>query len=879
MRWVVLSNIHTKFAENLKTRDSMGKLIDYLQKDRSQNGAFDFVLITGDIMYRYEPDDSEEYVAQLIRACGIQNEQLYLCPGNHDVYRLDENRNKIIGEARKDLGGPFPVFPAQDPGYDLFSNFYQKIRGEQYEHFLVRESAGNKKYRIIHIDSCLLSNDKMDRNCLRVCAPGLYQLEGQIKDDDYLNIVIMHHSCDWLFQNDNIEFQHWLADRNIDIVFCGHNHVAGQITLEEAVNRHTKANIKEFVCGPCLYGATRVPSFYICNYDEVENIDINIELHVYAPDGNWTMGKNQLRSFPDGVCHYRIPRKNSFHGSGYSHKKDVERRTFQIEQNEVTVYPNIVKAHNDIAKDIRNSRFLKFYGIRGQTFTGGAEKNGITAILHDRKDIIKHFLVSYPFSDNVRERLEAIPGFEDSGSREKKWRENYKNILQLKEEYNVNSEVRFHDTSLLFRLIFTDHCLYLGYYEKGRDSKYTCIYRINSDTPTYQTYYAYFENLWIRARRSLPEVPSEYSFLKGSFSVVPSLVLNINSECGMQCKYCPKGGENLKIIPKDKYVPERNIKILMKSFLEYARKETETPVLRITGGEPLNDGEAIKRTVNILKAAGGYKKIVLCTNGINLTEAISGNDEVWENIKEALLLKVSLDTMNPKVFKRISRKGSLKIVKENICEAREKGFQIELNLVAFPEIIHCKEDILDVFSFAVEHRLVGLKILTVNDFGGQITVGQSEEEISRIHKILDDVIREMKKKGCKEVNLYLNADKGIQMRRWIYILPDDATCSLTIVDHHNTTTSITPRRTFSNSCRICPFFPDSPNIKAGKEKPCATGIMSLTMRADGVLSPCRLCVNEENTISGKSKTKIESLMNEMLKEFKECFHKTIQGEK
>ena len=82
---------------------------------------------------------------------------------------------------------------------------------------------------------------------------------------------------------------------------------------------------------------------------------------------------------------------------------------------------------------------------------------------------------------------------------------------------------------------------------------------------------------------------------------------------------------------------------------------------------------------------------------------------------------------------------------------------------------------------------------------------------------------------------------------------------------------------FSTFCEKCDYYPDSDEVRKGKVKPCATGIMSLTMRADGVLSPCRLRLEEKNTINGLSDRRIARLVNGMLKEFDQCFHKTIDN--
>lgn len=169
--------------------------------------------------------------------------------------------------------------------------------------------------------------------------------------------------------------------------------------------------------------------------------------------------------------------------------------------------------------------------------------------------------------------------------------------------------------------------------------------------------------------------------------------------------------------------------------------------------------------------------------------------------------------------------------------------------------------------------MVGVKILTVNDFGGDVEIEQSEDEKRHISRVLNDVIQKMQEREYEEVEIYLNDNKGIQMRRFIAVSDNDEKCTLTIVDHNNDSNSLTPRRTFSDFCTSCKYFLTSEQVRTGKVKPCATGMMSLTVRADGVLSPCRLCVERGKDIKNIRKTnQMERIVKESLKAFNNCYH-------
>lgn len=104
------------------------------------------------------------------------------------------------------------------------------ITHRTYDHF---STEIYKNFRIINIDTSLLSLDDNDIGQLSVFFPELAKLE--IEKDDKINIVIMHHGVEFLRPEDGRKFQHWLADNHVNMVFCGHNHAVGMQILTEAI--------------------------------------------------------------------------------------------------------------------------------------------------------------------------------------------------------------------------------------------------------------------------------------------------------------------------------------------------------------------------------------------------------------------------------------------------------------------------------------------------------------------------------------------------------------------------------------------------------------------------------------------------------------------
>ena len=863
MRWLVISDLHFTF-KNYNTLVLRDRLLKYLKKECSKNGPLSFILITGDCMYQYTRCmEDVEFITSLGETCSVSNQNIFICPGNHDLCRSIDVRNSNIDEIRKNNGIDKFDYTNYDMAYDRFDNFYYEIKGEHYKHYAVYKHE-NEAVCIINIDSCMLSKDNYDLGSLRVCLPELYELKGSIPKDNSLKIAIMHHGTEWLQPEDRKQFFHWLADTHIDLLYCGHNHVAGVNTLDETLydeDEEKRRPVKQFTCGACLFDYGVLPSFYICELKESDTSRlVETTLHTFQNKTKWNIDFNALRTFPNGGNEYVLNSRIQIMNDDFYLEKYKNREG--IKQFADKIYENIYDAHEDIASDIKNSNFLNFFGLRGGTFE--KETSKVADAMYDTKDIEIKLLLSYPYCNEIEERLKRVPDFQASDKREKQWQDIFLKAKIIKEELiaKENAVIRFHKMPLIFRLIITHDHLYMSFYENRNSSK-SRLYRFDSGTSFYEGFKRYFDYAWKNAIPDYPEeIPPIYSFLKKNFSVVPSLVINITDECNMGCSYCPTGGENLKKC--DKLCDISTINVLLEAFKDECIKinHQEKIVLRITGGEPLMEREKLSKVLE--KAKGlGFQKIVLCTNGIFLKRVLEEQYTIWESIKDILLLKISLDTLNQNHFRKLTKTNAsiLGEIIKNINYANDRGFKIELNTVSTSINVG---DIIDIYEFARKIGIIGVKVLTVNDFGDRIIPDNTSEELIKLAE-------SMKNKGYVEKEVYLNDNKGIQMKKYF----DENGCSLTIVDHNNTADSLTPTRTYSSMCKDCNYYPKSQAIKRGEiKRPCATGIMSLTMRADGALSFCRLREDVEINIYGKSDEDIRNIVHSKMKAYRSCYHFT-----
>ncbi len=168
------------------------------------------------------------------------------------------------------------------------------------------------------------------------------------------------------------------------------------------------------------------------------------------------------------------------------------------------------------------------------------------------------------------------------------------------------------------------------------------------------------------------------------------LRLSITDRCNLRCHYC---------MPADGVDQKRHTEILR--YDEMLRIVDAATVLgirkvRITGGEPL----VRKGVVGFLQQLAklhGVDEIALTTNGILLEEHVQALNEA--GVKR---LNISLDSLKPDTFKKITRGGDLNRVLMGIQKAEQEGFKIKLNMVAMRGVND--KEILDFAELSVHHN-------------------------------------------------------------------------------------------------------------------------------------------------------------------------------
>ena len=149
------------------------------------------------------------------------------------------------------------------------------------------------------------------------------------------------------------------------------------------------------------------------------------------------------------------------------------------------------------------------------------------------------------------------------------------------------------------------------------------------------------------------------------------LRLSVTDRCDLRCRYCM--AERVRFLPKDEVLSLEELEAVATAFIE--RGVTK---LRITGGEPL-----VRREVPLLverlgaRIGRGLDEITLTTNATQLASHA-------ERLHAAGVrrINVSLDTLDPEIFTRLTRRAALPQVLDGIAAAQAAGLTVKLNTVA-----------------------------------------------------------------------------------------------------------------------------------------------------------------------------------------------------
>ena len=165
------------------------------------------------------------------------------------------------------------------------------------------------------------------------------------------------------------------------------------------------------------------------------------------------------------------------------------------------------------------------------------------------------------------------------------------------------------------------------------------------------------------------------------------LRIAVTDRCNLRCVYCMPP-EGVPRIPHDEILSYEEIRTVVQAAAELGITR-----IRITGGEPLVRAD-LSKLVQMLSELEGVDEVALTTNGTLLKQYAL-------ELKQAGLkrVNVSLDTLSPDRFQRITRIGELKDVLDGIEAARNAGLNpVKINTVVMRGIND--DEVLDFVKMA-----------------------------------------------------------------------------------------------------------------------------------------------------------------------------------
>ncbi len=180
------------------------------------------------------------------------------------------------------------------------------------------------------------------------------------------------------------------------------------------------------------------------------------------------------------------------------------------------------------------------------------------------------------------------------------------------------------------------------------------------------------------------------------------LRISLTDKCNLRCVYCMP--EDMTFRPRSELLQDDEILRLVRLFAEMGFHK-----FRLTGGEPTVRANVVD-IVRGISETPGVRTVAMTTNGLLL-------DELARPLAEAGLQRVniSIDTINPEKFKKITRWGEVEDVWKGIDAASEAGMGIKLNAVVVRDY-NDTDDVVDLARLTL-YRPWQVRFIEMMPFG------------------------------------------------------------------------------------------------------------------------------------------------------------------
>jgi cyclic pyranopterin phosphate synthase len=171
---------------------------------------------------------------------------------------------------------------------------------------------------------------------------------------------------------------------------------------------------------------------------------------------------------------------------------------------------------------------------------------------------------------------------------------------------------------------------------------------------------------------ALSVTPRPSALADGLGRRVTYLRVSVTDRCDLRCVYCM--AEHMRFLPKSEVLSLEELDRITSVFVSQGVRK-----IRLTGGEPLVRKGIITLIERLSRhvRAGALDELTLTTNGTRL--AAFAADLARLGVRR---INVSMDTLDPALFARITRGGDLSQVQAGIAAAQAAGLDVKINAVA-----------------------------------------------------------------------------------------------------------------------------------------------------------------------------------------------------
>lgn len=211
------------------------------------------------------------------------------------------------------------------------------------------------------------------------------------------------------------------------------------------------------------------------------------------------------------------------------------------------------------------------------------------------------------------------------------------------------------------------------------------------------------------------------------------LRISLTDHCNLRCVYCMP--EDMSFRPNAELMQDDEVLLLVRLFAQLGFNK-----IRLTGGEPTVRAHIVD-LVEGISGTPGIQSLSMTTNGVLLSR-------LAHPLAKAGLQRVniSLDTLDPDKFQRLTRWGQVNDVWEGIQAAVSAGLTpIKINVVVVRG--YNEEDVVDLARLSLENPWQ-VRFIEMMPFGGVTELQQKQVVTAReVHSRIADALGEMEPVG------------------------------------------------------------------------------------------------------------------------------------